>query len=396
MTARWLPLVALTVLGIPATASAAPWISSGAVVHGDFDDDGNEETVVSSPEADGNEGSVYVVDSAAGTATRWTRDSSGLAGGGAASGDYFGAALAVGDFDGDDYDDLVVGTPGADDSGETDSGSIHVMIYGSWVGLTTTGDQVFHQDTTGIDGVAEDGDQVGDALAVGDFNCDGYDDIAIGVPEEAVGSTDAAGAAQVLYGSSGGISTVDDIYTQGMGGNGAVEAGDHFGGALAVGNFNGDDDSGRPCHDLVIASPDEDAGSTADVGYVWQILGSTTGLTTSGALAWYQDTTGVEDVAEADDRFGLRMRALDTNSDGYDDLLIAVPGDSCIEGHGEALHRFLGSSTGITLSDRAWYITSGRGCSRADRLANTATELVGPRYVLGGAERAEEEVRGRA
>ncbi|MCX4241803.1 calcium-binding protein [Paraliomyxa miuraensis] len=144
---------------------------------------------------------------------------------------------------------------------------------------------------------------------------------------------------------------MDNIYHQGSGGvDGVAEAGDHFGGAVAAGNFNGDSDSGNDCDDLAIASPDEDVGSIADAGYVYTILGGTSGLSTTGDLAWHQDSTGVEDAAEEDDRFGLRLYTGDEDGDGYDELAVVTPGDSCIEGHGEAVHLFYGSSSGITLS----------------------------------------------
>ena len=49
-----------------------------------------------------------------------------------------------------------------------------------------------------------------DVNAIGvkaDFNGDGKDDLAIGVPGEDVGSTINGGAVQVLYGSSSGLSS---------------------------------------------------------------------------------------------------------------------------------------------------------------------------------------------
>lgn len=45
-------------------------------------------------------------------------------------------------------------------------------------------------------------------MASGDFNNDGYDDLAIGVQEESVGTITGAGAVNVLYGSSGGLQSV--------------------------------------------------------------------------------------------------------------------------------------------------------------------------------------------
>ena len=52
----------------------------------------------------------------------------------------------------------------------------------------------------------------------GDFNGDGFDDLAIGVPGETLGSISAAGAVEVIYGSSSGLSATlahaDQLWTQ--------------------------------------------------------------------------------------------------------------------------------------------------------------------------------------
>ena len=52
----------------------------------------------------------------------------------------------------------------------------------------------------------------------GDFNGDGFDDLAIGVPGETLGSISAAGAVEVIYGSSSGLSATlahaDQFWTQ--------------------------------------------------------------------------------------------------------------------------------------------------------------------------------------
>jgi hypothetical protein len=64
--------------------------------------------------------------------------------------DLFGAALASGDFNRDGRDDLAIGAP-AENIGEGagDAGSVNV-IYGSADGLTAAGDQIFSQETSGI------------------------------------------------------------------------------------------------------------------------------------------------------------------------------------------------------------------------------------------------------
>ena len=53
-------------------------------------------------------------------------------------------------------------------------------------GLTAQDNQLWHQSNEGIDDDAEGDDGFGDALVAGDFNGDGCDDLAIGVPEEDV------------------------------------------------------------------------------------------------------------------------------------------------------------------------------------------------------------------
>lgn len=83
-------------------------------------------------------------------------------------------------------------------------------------------------------------------MAVADFNCDGYDDLAVGAPGADVPGGDIepiedAGAVHVFYGGPLGIGNEGELtITQGdFGGGGQPEAGDRFGTTLAVGNFDG-------------------------------------------------------------------------------------------------------------------------------------------------------------
>src|SRR5262249_52686194 len=97
------------------------------------------------------------------------------------TGDEFGMALATGDLNGDGYTDLAIGVPYDNLKGENDAGEVDVL-YGSPSGLRTVNQQVWTLSTGGVPGTARAGDQFGEALASGDFDRDGFGDLAIGVP----------------------------------------------------------------------------------------------------------------------------------------------------------------------------------------------------------------------
>ena len=175
-----------------------------------------------------------------------------------------------------------------------------------------------------------------------DFNNDGADDLAVGVPFENVGSIVAAGAVNVLYGSATGLSgTGSQFFTQDTPGipNNA-EQGDVFGFALATGDFNADTFA-----DLAVGAPGESVGSIVAAGAVNVLYGSPTGLTTIGS----QFFTQVAGAVETDDEFGFELAAGDFNHDTFADLAAGAPFENVgSRADAGALSVLPGSAGGLT------------------------------------------------
>ena len=261
----------------------------------------------------------------------WSQDSPGIAGV-PESFDQFGRSLTSGDFNNDSYDDLAIGVPNEDVGALSAAGAVNV-IYGSAGGLTATGDQLWTQDSAGIAGTSEAGDLYGFSVREGDFNNDGFGDLAIGVPGEDIGATVGAGAVNVIYGAAGAglVSAGNQIWSIDL--PNLLEPGDDYGRTLAAGDFNNDG-----FDDLAIGGPLEDVVAVPDAGAVSVLYGSGIGgLTAQGAQSFHQDVAGIADAAEANDRFGgggvstnvetTPLATGDFNGDRFWDLVIGVPNE---------------------------------------------------------------------
>jgi hypothetical protein len=106
----------------------------------------------------------------------------GQAAGNPGDGDLFGFALAAGDFDGNGMHDLAVGIPGKTVSGAAAAGAF-MVFRGQEAGLSsaldTDNEQTWSQDVTDVSDFSQAGDEMGFALAAGDFNADGLTDLAV-------------------------------------------------------------------------------------------------------------------------------------------------------------------------------------------------------------------------
>jgi hypothetical protein len=134
------------------------------------------------------------------------------------------------DFNQDGLADLAIGAPSEDVGSISDAGAVTVL-YGTASGLSGNDSQLFTQ----AGGAIETQDFFGSKLASGDFNHDGFAELAAGAP----GHNEFAGAVSVLQGSAGGVTDNDwQLFTQDSSGiPGVAEAGDSFGYALTAGSL---------------------------------------------------------------------------------------------------------------------------------------------------------------
>ncbi|HEY0697423.1 MAG TPA: FG-GAP and VCBS repeat-containing protein, partial [Micromonospora sp.] len=248
-----------------------------------------------------------------------------------------GVEFAAGDFDNDGYDDLVMGLPFTGPHDGDSFGSAYIW-YGSANGLHVVGGRMSYvdQNTGDIPGTSESGDEFGRALAAGDLNSDGYDDLAVGSPGEAIGTTSRAGMIHVFLGGPDGIpATAVGLSQADAQVPGESEAGDEFGMSVAIGDVTGDGYG-----DLAVGSPGENGS-----GMVTLLKGTASGIAATGATAQVAPTT----AAVTPHRLGQTVTLADLTGDDCAEVSTGAP-DSTVIGHTTAgavsIHR--GTFDGLT------------------------------------------------
>jgi hypothetical protein len=373
-------LVVLTEADLGGTPGLSDHFGNALAV-GDFNADGADDLAIGVP-GDDNEGGaaaggVYTIlgrDAASGgsgmfgdQAPHYWSYATVSVGGWADPQDRFGESLASGDFDGDGFDDLVIGVPFDNVNAGLDNAGSLTLLRGTTtaLGLTPFHGITLNCSSPSVPCSLSSGATFAYALAAGDFDGNGTDDLAIGVPGQGVGEVDFVGAVIVLEfeNPGSGLEIVDsEIRYQGAGIPGAPELFDYYGWTLGAGDFDGDG-----ADDLVVGAPFEGVGANGWAGAFAVLEGIPgSGIEVNGAL-WTQDDLDGQESREGE-ALAAALAVGDFDADGLDDLVLGAPGEErFLLGPGGlgwyetgAVHVVPGSAAGLApAATRTWVGTPG-------------------------------------
>lgn len=248
-----------------------------------------------------------------------------------------GNSISSGDLNGDGFDDLIVGARGAPVNG-SDAGQVFVIFGNSSSEYSLNLGPSFLDGTTGyiINGI-NSSDQTGRAVAAGDINNDGKDDLIIGASGADVGGIIAAGKVYIIFGgqlasldaddgnTDGSINLANlDALTEGFMLNGYGTS-DQVGYSIATGDLNNNDH-----HDLIIgAFAANERGDTAN-GATYVIYGNQLSSADDNAdgiidLSTLDGTdgyilSGIRDFDES----GYSVASADVNGDSFSDIIVGA------------------------------------------------------------------------
>ncbi|MFC8621554.1 FG-GAP and VCBS repeat-containing protein [Streptomyces anulatus] len=221
---------------------------------------------------------------------------------------WYADSLAAGKVSGDGKTDLVaVGVRGVGSTFRTEAWFLKGATAGLASGPAKVIDSKQHERLDAV---------------IGDFDRNGYGDIAVGNPYASGGR----GSVTLWYGASAGPGSRSLSFSQSTAGiTGASEADDAFGTSLAAGDADGDGYA-----DLAVGVPGETVGKKSASGAAYLFRGGSGGLKGSRSAVFDKTLPGVAGGTVAQDHFGYDLRLRDLDRNGRADLAVAVPGENTV------------------------------------------------------------------
>ncbi|MCC5630048.1 tandem-95 repeat protein [Nostoc sphaeroides CHAB 2801] len=290
-------------------------VSSGGDINGDGIDDLIIGASSASPNGKLRAGESYVVfgsSSGFGASLNLSSldGSNGFVINGIDQGDISGRSLSnAGDFNGDGFDDLIIGAFNANPNGKLYAGESYV-VFGSSGGF---GASLNLSSLDGSNGFVINGinrsDRSGSSVSnAGDFNGDGFDDLIIGAPVANSNGKYNAGESYVVFGNSSGFGRVLELSDL-NGSNGFIIKGIDVVGYSGASVSSAGDINGDGFDDLSIGATVYSRGPVSSNGERYVIFGFATTTTPN------QPPVAVIDTATTDEATAVNISVLANDSD---------------------------------------------------------------------------------
>ena len=349
-----------------------------AVATGDINNDGIADLIIGAPGGDAPDrpesGKVYVL---FGPGPRWDlANNTGIIVHGIKDHDSVGIGVGSGDLNGDGADDLIIGAPDADPGDDRINGGKVYVVFGPLASGTV--ELATSVDTT-VNGSFLN-HNIGSAVAAGDINNDGQDDLIIGAKGGTPAGRTNAGSTYVLFGPViAGTLELDE--QEGLTING-VDLEDESGVSVGSGDVNNDGAA-----DILIGAPGASPDRRLKGGASYVLHGPLQ----LGTMELSTDASIVFRGIKSADKSGVGVATGDLNNDGQQDVIIgashAVPGEVLEAGATyvmlsgvEPVSGGLGTVTLIAivvvaviiLALAVWLLTRGRGTTPDDSAVGPA------------------------
>jgi hypothetical protein len=351
-----------TITGVNRSEESGMSISAA----GDVDGDGIADLALSSPYYGGGGRGFVFTGPVTGALDTSDADVTFTATGG---GDYLGFPIrGVGDLDGDGNDDMALGAYGYDGGATTEAGGVGLFLG------PLSGSVSFYSADTRIT-ASTTYDRFGAYVAgPGDYDGDGFGDVAAAAVGYDNGGESGAGAVYVFAGPPGSGIVATSLYTSRLVGSTEDAA---FGHSVAsAGDVDGDG-----YDDLLVGAWNDD-GTASTAGAAYLFLGSSAGVTTGSdgdADATIPGETTYDETGEA-------VAGGDVDADGLSDLVIGQPARDADDLDAGRVLLIYGPVTGTRLpSDADWLVEgSGWGANFGSELDVSDVDLDGAADILVG------------